>query len=155
MRYSFDLSRHRRVKVWLDEAPPSAFTGSSTVVRLVKPRVVVDAPQKIAAIEMNVPHGPKASYALLGGELVASNVDGLEVVVLVNSVGLPFTPSLALKPDEVKIGLLDEYADPVVAGVERVAKSTGLPTNAVLRFRWAAYGLVTCRRENISNIIRV
>ena len=42
-------------------------------------------------------------------------------------------PSLALMPDEVKIGMTDEYAGAVVIG---------LPTNLSLRFRWAAYGLV-------------
>jgi hypothetical protein len=42
----------------------------------------------------------------------------------------------------VKTGLLDEYAGAVVAGIERVAESSGLPARATLRFRWAAYGLV-------------
>jgi hypothetical protein len=42
----------------------------------------------------------------------------------------------------VKIGMLDEYAGAVFAGIERAAGSSGLPVNVALRFHWAAYGLV-------------
>jgi len=112
------------------------------VTRIVKPKVVVDASRRIAAIEMNIPHGPKASYALLGAELVDSDVDGIEVVVPVNALGFPFASSLALKPDEVKIGLLEEYADAVITGIEKLAESSGAPTKGTLQFRWAAHGLV-------------
>jgi len=142
MMRSFELSHHRRANVWLDEAPPADFTASSFVTRVVKPRVVVEATRKVAGIELNIPHGPRASYALLGAELGEANVDGLEVVVSVNKVGFPFQQSIALKPDEVKVGLLDEYATAVVAGVAKVAESSGVPTRAALRFRWAAHGLI-------------
>jgi ethanolamine utilization microcompartment shell protein EutS len=140
--HSFALSRHRRANVWLDEAPPADFAASSTVTRMVMPKVVVHPSRRIAGVEINITHGPKASYALLGAELVESNVDGLEVIVSVGAKGLPFAPSIALKPDDVKTGLLDEYAGAVVAGIERVAESSALPANVSLRFRWAAYGLV-------------
>jgi hypothetical protein len=140
---SFELSRYRRVNVWLDERPPAEFIASSMVTRMVKPNMVVDASRRIAAIEINIPHGPRASYALLGAELIESDVDGLEVVVSVNAAGFPFEPSLALKSDEVKVGLLDEYARAVVGGIERMAETSGLPTKAVLRFRWAAHGSVS------------
>lgn len=140
---SFELSRNRRINMWLDEAPPANFTTSSTLTRLVQSKVVINASRRIAAIEAMIPHGPMASYALLGAELVESNTnDGLQVVVSVNSHGFPFTPSLALKPDIVNVGLLDEYAHAVVAGVEDVAKAIGVPTRSILQFRWAAHGLV-------------
>jgi hypothetical protein len=116
MMRSFELSHHRRANVWLDEAPPADFTASSFVTRVVNPKVVVGATRKVAGIEMNIPHGPKASYALLGVELGEADVDGLEVVVAVNKVGFPFRQTIALKPDEVKVGLLDEYANAVVPG---------------------------------------
>jgi hypothetical protein len=128
--------------VWLDEAPPADFTASSTVTRVVRPKMVVHASRRIGGVEINIPHGPRASYALLGAELVESDVDGLEVIVSVGARGLPFAPSLALKPDDVKTGLPQEYGGAVVAGIERVAESSGLPANVSLRFRWAAYGLV-------------
>lgn len=142
MMQSFELSRHRRVNVWLDEAPPADFTASSFVTLVVKPTAVVEASRRVAAVELNVPHGPSASYALLGAELVEAEVDGLEVVVSVNKVGFPFQASLALKPDEVRVGILDEYANAAASGVTRSAQTVGVPTRASLRFRWAAHGLV-------------
>lgn len=141
MILSFALSKNRRANVWLDEPPPAGFTASSTVAEIVRPNVVVSTSRRTAGVEISIPHGPKASYALLGAELVESEVDGLEVVVAVNSVGSPFAPSLALKPDEVKVGLPAEFADAVVAGIESIAASLGCPTKSVLRFRWAAHAL--------------
>jgi hypothetical protein len=105
-------------------------------------KIAFDARRCIAAIEINIPHGPISAYALLGGELVESGVNGLEVVVAVNSLGFPFRSSLAVVPEEVKVGLLDEYAGAVLRGVEKVGESRGLPTKASLRFRWAAHGLL-------------
>jgi hypothetical protein len=142
MRSLFELSRHRRANVWLDEAPPASFAASSTLTRVVKPKTVVGAFRTIAAVEINIPHGPTASYGLLGAELVASTTDGLEAVVCVNAAGSEFTPSLALRRDEVRVGLPDEYARAVVVGIDEMAETIGLPTAATLRFCWAAYGLV-------------
>ena len=77
--HSFELSRNRRVNVWLDEALPAYFEVSSVQSRIVKPKEIISPPRRIAAIEFNIPYGPKASYALLGAELVKAEVDGLEV----------------------------------------------------------------------------
>ncbi len=104
--------------------------------------MAIEASHRIAAIELNIPHGPKASYALLGAELVSSDRDGLEVAVSVNSLGLPFNSSLTLEPDEVKVGLLGEYSGSVVRGVEKIAESSGLPTGGSLQYRWAAHSFV-------------
>jgi hypothetical protein len=54
----------------------------------------------------------------------------------------PLRPSLALQPEDVRVGLLDEYANAVLAGVANVAGSVGAPRSALLRFRWAAHGVV-------------
>jgi hypothetical protein len=155
VRY-FDLPQYRHVRVWLDEAPPAAFSASSVVTRVVKPKVIAAATRRVAGIEMNVPHGPRASYGLLGADLVAADVDGLEVVVSVNRMGVPYSGSLALTPDDVKVGLLDEYANAVVAGISRVAEVSGLPDRTSLRFRWAAHGLVGSSPsifENVSGVV--
>jgi hypothetical protein len=140
--YNFALSRHRRAKVWLDEAPPAEFIASFTMTRIVRPEQTVVPLRTIAAIEMMIPHGPFASYALLGGELVPSEADGLEVMLPMSATGRPFAPSLALQTDDVRTGIPEEYADAVFAGIERASGSIGIPVKSSLRFRWAAHGLV-------------
>jgi hypothetical protein len=122
---SFELSHHRRVNVWLDESPPASFTAASVVTRLVKPKVVIAASRRSAGVEVYIPHGPRASYALPGAELVETQVDGLELAVSVNAVGVPFHPSLASKSDEVLVGLPDEYVSAVLAGALRVVSISG------------------------------
>jgi hypothetical protein len=64
-----------------------------------------------------VPRGLKASYGLLGAELLDNGAGEGAVSVAVNRTGFPMQGSLALMPDDVRIGLPDEYADAVVSGV--------------------------------------
>jgi hypothetical protein len=142
MKRPFELSRYRRANVWLDEAPPAEFTPASTVRRIVKPTWVLAATRTIAGVELKVPRGSGSSYALLGAELVESDLDGLEVVVAVNNTGVPFRGSLAPQSDEVRTGLPEEYVTAVVAGVEKFAASNAVPEKAALQFRWAAHGMV-------------
>jgi hypothetical protein len=143
MMLPFELSHYRRANVWLDEVPSAAaFSATSVVTRLVKARGVVDASHRLAAVELYIPHGPQVSYALLGAELLKADVDGLEVQVSVNRAGFRFQRSLAWKLDEVKVGLLEEYANSVISGAVKVAEAIGAPTKAALRFGWAAHGLV-------------
>jgi len=139
---SLTLSQHRRANVWLDEAPPADFTAVSVVTRLVKPIVAVDATRQLVGIELAIPHGARASYGLLGAELIQANVEGLEIRVSVSNVGFPFRSSIAVQPDEVSFGLPDEYANAVLVGAGNVAATIGAPMKSTLWFRWAAHGLV-------------
>jgi hypothetical protein len=141
MKRSFELSRSRRANVWFDEAPPAAYTASSIVTKAVTPMAAIDAARTIAGVEVLIPRG-SIHYALLGGELVEADVDGLEVSVFVNEAGAPFPTPLAGPPEKVRIGLLHEYADAVISGVTKVAETSGAPTRRQLRFGWAAHGLV-------------
>ena len=144
MKRSFELSRHRRANVWLDEAPPAAYTASYVVTKVVMPKVAINAALRIVAgVELSIPRGSSASYALLGAELVEADVEGLEVIVFVNEAGVPFPASLAVMPEEVRIGLLHEYADALISGVAMAAETVGAPTKRKSRFGWAAHGLVT------------
>jgi hypothetical protein len=103
--YTLDLSRFRRVNIWLDEPPPAAFESSSALTRIIKPRLIIAASRRIAAIEMLIPHGGKTSYALLGGELTETGTEYLEVSVKTSPLGQPFNSTLASKPEEVIVGL--------------------------------------------------
>jgi hypothetical protein len=142
MKYSFELSGHRRANVWLDEAPPTAYTALSVEAKVVKPKSAIDATRRIAGVEVNFPHGPKSSYALLGAELIEAEVEGLEVSASVNGFGTPFSASLANKLDRVRVGLPDEFAAAVICGAARIAEEAGAPVKRKLWFRWAAHGFV-------------
>lgn len=142
VKRSFELSRFRRANVWINEVPPAEFMAVSIVRRTLKPKATINATSQKVGVEIYIPHGSKASYGVLGAELVESETDGLEIIVSVNNGGNPFRPSLASKSDEVIVGLLDEYADAVIGGIIKAAEVVGAPTNASLRFRWAAHGLV-------------
>ncbi len=96
------------------------------------------------------------AYGLLGVELVNSDVDGLEVVVSVNPEGAPFKSSLMTKGEKMSVGLIDEYAEGVLKGVEKANDICGLPSGGILRFRWAAHGLYGSSRmsfEKLSNLV--
>lgn len=142
MKRSFELSRFRRANVWLNEAPPAEFTAVSSLSKEFKPKTITNAISQKTGVEIYIPHGSTASYGVLGAELVESEIDGLEIIVSIKSAGLPFHPSLASNTDEVRVGLLDEYANSVIGGVVKAAGVFGAPTNASLRFRWAAHGLI-------------
>jgi len=80
--------------VWFDEAPPAAYSASSVVTKVVMPKAAIDAARRIAGVEIWNPHGGMASYALLGAELIEADLEGLEVIVLVNEEGTPFPAML-------------------------------------------------------------
>lgn len=80
-------------------------------------------------------------YALLGGELVPSDVDGLEVAVSVHSDGPRFKSRLVPIGDEALVGLDEEYVKGVFTGIDKVNEANGLPTGASLRFHRAACGM--------------
>jgi hypothetical protein len=142
MKRSFELSHHRWANVWPDEALPAAYTVSSVVRKVLRPTVAIDEGRMIAGVEVRIPHGLIAPYALLGAELVEAEVDGLEVIVFVNEVGAWFPESLAGQSGDVKIGLPDEYANAVINGVAKAAEAVGAPARRKLRFGRAAHGVV-------------
>ena len=156
MKRVLNLDNGKRAQLWLDEAPPADFPASTVMKRLVTPTRVVAASHRIAAIETTIHTGPMIAYGLLGGELIESDVDGLEVVVSVNPKGAPFKSSLMTRGEEMSVGLIVEYAEGVLKGVEKANDICGLPSGGILRFRWAAHGLYGSSRmsfEKLSNLV--
>jgi hypothetical protein len=135
------LTRHRKARLWIGEPPSAEFSPTSYVRRVVSAGVAEAPAIRIAAVELLVPRGPVASYGLLGAELLDNGTGDGEVNVAVNSKGFPMQGSLAAMPDDVRIGLLDEYAEAVVSGVEAVVRD-GWRFKGVLAFRWAAHAAV-------------
>ena len=103
---------------------------------------MIPASHRIAAVEASIPCGACTGYALLGGELIESHLDSLEVVVSVNPEGEQFKSFLVPTGDEARISLEDVYVRGVMAGIEGMNETHGLPSRASLHFRWAAHGEV-------------
>jgi hypothetical protein len=55
MKRSFELSRHRRANVWLDEAPPAAYIAASVMTKVVVPRVAIYAGEELPASRSTFP----------------------------------------------------------------------------------------------------
>jgi len=147
MKQSFELSHYRRANVWIDETPPAEFSAVSVLTQLANPKSPVSATSRMAGAEICVPYGPMTSYGLLGAELINVDADAFKVIVSVNDAGRAYGSSLTSMSDEVKVGLLDEYARAVVDGVVAAAEAIGAPRRTELQFRWAAHGIVGSSRS--------
>lgn len=142
MKYTFHLSSHHRVNVWINEAPAAAYAASSIESTIVKPKLAIDAESAIACVEVNFSHGPKSSYALLGAELVKAEADGLEICVSVGKGNTAFVGALGDGLDNVEVGLPREYAAAVASGATRIADNRAVPSKHKLWYRWSVHGLL-------------
>lgn len=94
---------------------------------------------RVALVEAFVPRGPKSDYGLVAIEFTPGG-DTTEIVVpFSRGLGPIFTDSLALRADEARIGLPDEFvASVLAAGAESAG---GLPCGS-LTVVGAVHGLV-------------
>jgi hypothetical protein len=141
MIQQLQLSRHRKAKVWFGEPPNAEYSPTGVIRRVISTGTFKPAPIHVVAVELMVPRGPMASYGLLGAELLDNGRHDGEVSVAVNRRGFPMDQSQAAMPDDVRIGLLDEYAEAVVSGVEAVVHD-GWGFAGELSFKWAAHAAI-------------
>ena len=140
MKRLLDLSHRRQARVWLDAAPPAAFTPASALRAWLKPAIALSPARGVAGLEIHVPQGDKGVYALLGAEFRGHpTLKGLEVVVPVNDEGPPFPHPVTRQLEAVNVGLPATYAEAVLTGVARAVDAGQAPVDGALTFRWAAY----------------
>lgn len=73
---------------------------------------------RLAAVEVFVPLGPRSMYGLLGGKFKPDATGHLSIDVSVAAANERLlADNLAMKGDEVRVGLPAEYAQAVLAGV--------------------------------------
>ena len=74
---------------------------------------------RLAAIELLVPHGARASYGLLGGHFEPRSDGQLTVNIYASSPNERcFADSLVSRIDEVRVGLPEEYVEGVLDGID-------------------------------------
>jgi len=121
---AFDLGK-AYCRVWFAELPmPSVSQDAVTERRYPAfPAPSVVAGFKVAA-EVLIPRGGRSLYGLLGAEFLPTSDDQLLVSIPTLKMASPFRYSgaLAEKFDTVSCGLLDEYAEFVIQGVDAAAK---------------------------------
>ncbi len=106
------------------------------VIRVTASRVTT---VQRAAMEIFLPHGGFAGYGLLGAEFVPDHSQYLTIQVATGATSVrQVNWALAALVDDVRVGLPDEYADAVLKG----AGGQELLSGGVLRFAWAAHGMV-------------
>lgn len=123
-------------RVWDGELPDALYSGES-LSRHLGPSSTV-APMHLAALEVYVPRGPMAEYALLGGKFRPDDSGCLRLALLTTETSNKSFESLAAGVDEVKVGLPGEYAAAVMEGL---AAKDSIPSG-VLEISHAAHGLV-------------
>ena len=102
----------------------------------------------MAAIEVFVPLGPRSMYGLLGGQWKPGATGQLSVDVSVSATNERLlADSLAMKGDEVRVGLPVQYAKAVLAGVDMAKSELSALTAGKLSINCAAHGTIESCEE--------
>jgi hypothetical protein len=127
----------------MGELPDAACPSIKTLTHFAAAKAQSSSGLRLAAIEVFVPLGPRSMYGLLGGEWQPdqSNQFGVEVNVSAANERL-FADSLALKGDEVRVGLPAEYANAVVVGVDLAKDQLSVLPSGKLFINRAAHGAI-------------
>src|SRR5713101_8557916 len=139
-----ELTRYRRARIWDDECPGARYPSSKSLQGEVEAASVETPPRRIA-LELVVPHGPRVSYGLLGGDFKPSAGRSTLAVITHYSetpfgVGDRFESPIAIAPEKPVAGLPLELANAVLTGVEDAHTRGAAPSPGTLTIDCAAYG---------------
>ena len=114
-----NLGKHRQARVWLGELPNATYPSVKTLTHTIAAGRESKTGLRLAAIEVYVPLGPRSMYGLLGGQLEPTAVGHLSIDVSIAGANERLlSDSLAMKGDEVRVGLPAQYFRAVLAGVD-------------------------------------
>jgi hypothetical protein len=140
---TLELGKHRRARVWIGELPDATYPSLKTLTHTIATDRESLHGLRMAAIEVFVPLGPRSMYGLLGGRWQPGATDQLSVDVSVSATNERLLPdSLAMKGDEVRVGLPVEYAKAVLAGVDMAKSELSALTAGKLLINCAAHGTI-------------
>jgi hypothetical protein len=138
-----ELGKYRRARVWIGELPDASYPFIEVLTHTVVARAESQSALKLAAIEIFVPLGPRSMYGLLGGQFDPETAGHLSVDVRVSAAnGRLLADSLAMKGDEVRVGLPAEYAQAVLVGVDLAATEPNTVAPGRLSISCAAHGAI-------------
>jgi hypothetical protein len=140
---NLNLGKYRQARIWIGELPDAESTAIETLTHSAAATAQLQGGLILAAVEVFVPLGPRSMYGLLGGEWRPDQSNQFRVEINVSAVNERLFPdNLALKGDEVRVGLPAEYAKAIPVGVALVKDQlTSLPSGK-LSINRAAYGAI-------------
>lgn len=140
---TLELGKYRRARVWIGELPDVACPPVKTLTHTIAASRESRNELRLAAIEVFVPLGPRSMYGLLGGQFESSATGHLSVDVNVSTANERLlVDSLAMKRDDVRVGLPAEYAKAVLAGVDLAKNELNALTAGKLSINCAAHGAI-------------
>lgn len=138
---TLDLQRLRTARVWLGGLPDAAYTPAAHLTRSIAVRGALAGASKMAAVEIFVPVGGRFMHGLLGGHFDPDGSDRLLVTVGLSSrTDIPFENGLTNELEDAHIGLLPEYGEAVLEGVEDACSRVEVLGGGLLTFRHAVHG---------------
>jgi hypothetical protein len=145
----FDLGK-ACCRVWLSELPMQK-VGYDAITEKRYPAsqtLGIATGFKVAA-EVLIPRGGRSLYGLLGGEFLPAAGDQLLVSVptLKTASTLRYQGALAEQFDMVSCGLLNEYAEFVIQGVDAAVKERSELSSGSLSMVCSAYGEVSSNSQ--------
>jgi len=116
------IDKLTRAKIWINELPESHYEPEQSLNIDLASDVSTGSKEILAGVEFFAPTGPKASYGLLGGKLIISEMNSLriKVGVLEKSRSIYCQSICQFQSDKTYICLPSEYAKNVVKKSEEV-----------------------------------
>lgn len=140
---TFELGEYRRARVWLGDLPDASYSSITTLSHAIAAHEESQNELRLAAVEVFVPAGGRFMYGLLGGEWHPDPTGQLNINVSISSSNERlFDQSLAMKNDEVRVGLPAEYSQAVLAGIEFAKSELNELPSGKLSINCAAHGVV-------------
>lgn len=138
-----ELGKSRRARVWIGELPDAVCPSVRTLTHTIAADRESQNGLRLAAIEVFVPLGPRSMYGLLGGQFKPDATGQLSVDVDISAAdGRLFAGSLAMKGDEVRVGLPAEYTKGVLVGADLAKSEMSTLTAGKLSINCAAHGAI-------------
>jgi hypothetical protein len=137
------LGKYRQARVWIGELPDTAYPSVETLTHTTAADAKSQGKFMLAAVEVFVPLGPRSMYGLLGGQWTPDASGQFQVDVNVSAPNERLlADNLAIKGDEVRVGLPSEYAKAVAAGVDLAQVHLSILPSGKLLIDHAAHGAI-------------
>lgn len=139
MKHTLSRDKYPRAHFWIDELPHARFDPHSHSTFELQPCRSLVPTCRIAAVEFRRIVGPYVPYALLGGELQEDPGSGLRITVNLQEEGPIYAEALNFVPENVSLGIPEDYLAGIVKATTRVAEVHGCPAGYHLTLNCAAH----------------